>query len=452
MTLLVYVAFGALCNSLIQDLTFIDGLYFTTVTIETIGFGDITPNTTGARLFVCCYMVFGIINIGLVVGMCRETVLEALEVGYRRRIQKMRLRRREARRFRKWETRWRRAVEWRLKERGLPVWVHDRHMQHEGIHFVGLSGPGAGVSEAHWFRKFLETRGLKKPKEEDHPHIKGQPRGKHLNIDALSNQQLEAAALEAGVPLEMFTASRHGRSTMDVSRGHPIRRPSDRNSTSLPYGSSIYRTSSANGWPAHPQTPTHAQVGRMAAMITKFAIATTGTRVRMLGHASEDVELREKQPQEPIEDTSNPGRKRGNSVWFGEHAPNQAGAEHDWNNDGGRACESPIEFRVENADETGDQPQNGPSATPIVESQVQPPKWARELARGIDQRSSVSYENYKQDMESEERKAYLAKVCILIILIHLGKFHNRTFTAHSRLVVVFDFLDGKLVNTPRKSS
>ena len=94
--LLVYIAFGALINTLMLDLNFIDGLYFTVVTIETIGFGDIVPRTTGARIFACFYIGVGVITIGLFVAMVRETVLEALELGYRKRVRGMRARRRDA--------------------------------------------------------------------------------------------------------------------------------------------------------------------------------------------------------------------------------------------------------------------------------------------------------------------------------------------------------------------
>lgn len=413
MTLLVYVAFGALCNSLIMDLTFINGLYFTTVTIETIGFGDITPNTTGARVFTCCYMVFGIINVGLVVGMCRETVLEAMEVSYRRRIQKMRMRRKEAKRFRMWETRWRKAVEWRLKERGLPVWIHDKHTPHEGIRFVGLSGP-QGVFEEHWFKKMLQKIGLRKAKEEDQPHVRGHPRGKHLNIDALSNQQLEAAALEAGVPLELFTVPGHRRSTMN-SHPNGSHHPTDRKQSHPTAESGLHRTSSANGWPSHPQTPTHAQVGRMAAMITKFAVAAAGTHIRMLGHVPQENEEPENQSQKHAEIVPPPPKRRGSSVWFWghDHGPkdDKGGDTHEDIHQG-RTCESPVGFHGGEGENR--EHQNITSDPPVVEPQSQaPPDWARELARGVDQRSAVSYEVLKEDMESEERRAYLAKVCYL---------------------------------------
>lgn len=413
--LLVYVAFGALCNTLIQDLTFIDGLYFTVVTIETIGYGDITPNSTGARVFVCLYMVFGILNIGLAVGMCRETILEGLEVGYRKRVHRMRLRRQEARRFRRWEARWRKAVEWRLKEKDLPVWVPDGHLEHEDVHFVGLEGPQDGAGETHWVRKWFEGVGVLKAHEANNKHIRGHPRGKHLNIDALTPQQLEAAALEAGVPLEMFLTSEQSHHHAKLHRGGSNALITRRRSHSpdldnsghshLGIAHSLHRTASANGWPAHPQTPTHAQIGRMAAMITKFALAVTGTHVRMVGHPSvshprdpmtTEVENHEEARgsgkhddaekvvrSDPVALSPSEGVNRTLEVRIAERPPTQSS----------ESIDHPEEYHFD-----------APSRHPEV------PKWARQLARGEYEKSTFTYEEYRDEMESEERKAYYAKV------------------------------------------
>lgn len=78
--LFCYIALGALANSFLivssvlaiyllisscfQDLDFIDALYFTVVCIETVGFGDIVPLTTGARIFTCAYVAVGVLNLG----------------------------------------------------------------------------------------------------------------------------------------------------------------------------------------------------------------------------------------------------------------------------------------------------------------------------------------------------------------------------------------------------
>lgn len=80
--LLCYIAFGALINSFLivseivvysfhhlnslQHLDFIDALYYTIVSIETVGFGDIVPLSTGARIFTCAYVAFGIVNLGTI--------------------------------------------------------------------------------------------------------------------------------------------------------------------------------------------------------------------------------------------------------------------------------------------------------------------------------------------------------------------------------------------------
>lgn len=53
--LLCYIALGGLVNGLLIHLSFIDGLYFTICIIETIGFGDIVPVSTGARIWVGVY-------------------------------------------------------------------------------------------------------------------------------------------------------------------------------------------------------------------------------------------------------------------------------------------------------------------------------------------------------------------------------------------------------------
>ncbi|KAH8101114.1 hypothetical protein BXZ70DRAFT_1064214 [Cristinia sonorae] len=430
--LLIYIAFGALVNSLLMELSFIDGLYFTTVSIETIGFGDIVPETTSSRVFICFYMAFGVINIGLAVSMCRETVLEGLEIGYRLRLRKLRMRRREARRFRKWELRWKRAVEWRLKQNGLPVWVHDRHFEHEGVRFTGLSGVQDGAGEQHWMRKWFESIGVMKPlPTEGRRHIRGHPKGKHLNIDALSAQQLEAAALEAGVPLEMFldpsshpTISRHGSNTSEGSHGElNIGRPH------LGIGQGLRRTASSNGWPAHPQTPTHAQIGRIAAMITKFAVATSGTHIRMMGHATEGTgdPTQDRQAHiEAVEDAKqteaevNP--RKENSVWFEDGTgPARSG------NRVGQVEEGQVEEgNGDTGESSGDKAGNGDaqSRTQPVDAGQQAPaqRWSREMARSAYRRSNFSYEQYKQEHEDEERKATWAKLTVAVSLFFMFWF------------------------------
>ena len=58
MILLCWITLGGIVNSILLHLSFIDGLYFTVVSIETIGFGDIHPDSTGSRIFGALYTMY----------------------------------------------------------------------------------------------------------------------------------------------------------------------------------------------------------------------------------------------------------------------------------------------------------------------------------------------------------------------------------------------------------
>ncbi|KAB5590237.1 hypothetical protein CTheo_6315 [Ceratobasidium theobromae] len=115
MVLLCYIALGAMCYSFIIGISFQDGLYFTVVSIETVGFGDIILTTTLGRIFSMFYNTFGIINLGLAVSTTRETIIESFENSYRkRRAQRERLKHTRAQI---------RAAEQMLHRMGAPVYV-----------------------------------------------------------------------------------------------------------------------------------------------------------------------------------------------------------------------------------------------------------------------------------------------------------------------------------------
>ena len=270
--LLSYIAFGALVNTFTIHLTFVNALYFTVVTIETIGFGDITPRTPGARVFECIYACFGILNLGLAVAMTRETVLEALQVSYQNQLKQVRERRRAARRKRKIERLWREAVEWRLREVGAPIWVRD-DFKHNAW------------ADARWFLDQVVSlilwpwQGYVPPRYTrygygHHPH------GKHLNLEALTRSHLEAAAMEAGVPLDTllppwFSCCDDG---PDVSIRTPDSPPDNQNMgevimeglTGL-WGER--RSRDEHGQEVQAMPLTHARLGRMISMLRKFALS-----------------------------------------------------------------------------------------------------------------------------------------------------------------------------------
>jgi voltage-gated potassium channel len=58
------IATGTVVFSLLEDWSIVDSFYFSVVTATTVGFGDITPDTDGAKLFTVVYIIFGISIIG----------------------------------------------------------------------------------------------------------------------------------------------------------------------------------------------------------------------------------------------------------------------------------------------------------------------------------------------------------------------------------------------------
>lgn len=276
MLLFLYIAFGALVNSFLLRLDFINALYFTVVSIETVGFGDIVPDSTGSRVFMCFYIIFGILNLGVAVGVARETIFEQLQVSYQRRLARIRKNYQEHRNWRSWERKWRKAVEWRLKEIPADTWVFDLADDSE-------STSDSAREESKWARLLSIFRTFRESfKHEEHHKLfrdEGEIRGTnyghpgtHLNVEALSRAQLEAAAVESGVPLCVLRALRRRRAYM--SRTHTI--TSQSSASSRQYWRRWF-TSQQEPLPTErPTTEFMRGLEDMAGVLTKFAIATTG--------------------------------------------------------------------------------------------------------------------------------------------------------------------------------
>ena len=65
-TFIIYVLFGALYYHFSQDnWTYIDGLYFSIVTLSTCGYGDMTPQGSFSIIFTTIYILIG---LGLIAG------------------------------------------------------------------------------------------------------------------------------------------------------------------------------------------------------------------------------------------------------------------------------------------------------------------------------------------------------------------------------------------------
>jgi len=58
--LAIYVAGGTVFYHFVERWQWVDSLYFTVVTLATIGYGDFTPHTTAGKLFTIPYVFLGI--------------------------------------------------------------------------------------------------------------------------------------------------------------------------------------------------------------------------------------------------------------------------------------------------------------------------------------------------------------------------------------------------------
>ena len=73
---ILYLLCGAAIFSAIEGWKFTDGVYWATVTLLTIGYGDIVPTTHAGRSLIIFYATAGIVMIGLVAGSIGTLVLD----------------------------------------------------------------------------------------------------------------------------------------------------------------------------------------------------------------------------------------------------------------------------------------------------------------------------------------------------------------------------------------
>lgn len=57
---LAVISFGAVFYRFVEKLDWVDAFYFCTITLATVGYGDIVPHTTAGKLFTIFYVVIGI--------------------------------------------------------------------------------------------------------------------------------------------------------------------------------------------------------------------------------------------------------------------------------------------------------------------------------------------------------------------------------------------------------
>ena len=57
---LLILATGTVVYHYLEDWSWVDSLYFSSVAVTTVGFGDLTPTSDGAKLFTIAYIFAGI--------------------------------------------------------------------------------------------------------------------------------------------------------------------------------------------------------------------------------------------------------------------------------------------------------------------------------------------------------------------------------------------------------
>ncbi|KAI0221122.1 Potassium channel [Massospora cicadina] len=78
----LWSSFGALIFSFIEGWSFTRGVYFTLVTMTTIGFGDYVPKETSTRIFLFPYSIVGIVAMGILINSIRIVIIEKFESIY----------------------------------------------------------------------------------------------------------------------------------------------------------------------------------------------------------------------------------------------------------------------------------------------------------------------------------------------------------------------------------
>eukprot|EP00127_Corallochytrium_limacisporum_P003973 Clim_evm22s156 gene=Clim_evmTU22s156 len=85
---LVFIILSAILYGVIQDLTVIDSIYFSIVTITTVGYGDISPDTPSTRIITMIYIFCGIGLAGLCLGELSEFLLNKQAEAFKKAIHK----------------------------------------------------------------------------------------------------------------------------------------------------------------------------------------------------------------------------------------------------------------------------------------------------------------------------------------------------------------------------
>lgn len=70
---------GMLFYHFVEGWSLLDSAYFCVVTMATVGYGDMYPQTTDGRFFTIFYIIFGVAMLGVFIQLVGKTTLESLQ-------------------------------------------------------------------------------------------------------------------------------------------------------------------------------------------------------------------------------------------------------------------------------------------------------------------------------------------------------------------------------------
>ena len=73
---MILVQGGAMFYHWAENLSWVDSYYLTVMTLTTVGYGDVAPQTAGGRIFTTFYVLLG---VGIVVALVTSTATHAVE-------------------------------------------------------------------------------------------------------------------------------------------------------------------------------------------------------------------------------------------------------------------------------------------------------------------------------------------------------------------------------------
>lgn len=69
------LALGAIFMHYIEKLSWVNSVYFSVVSLTTVGYGDIVPTTDAGKIFVCLYLLAG---IGIIAAFASNLIKNAV--------------------------------------------------------------------------------------------------------------------------------------------------------------------------------------------------------------------------------------------------------------------------------------------------------------------------------------------------------------------------------------